>query len=101
MGILDRLFSGHGGGHGGGYGVPPGGYGNVPPPSAGGTVACPSCRAINAVGARFCQQCGTSLTPLSLCAVWYDLAGWGQILRAMRQNRRLNTEPRRPHGYPA
>lgn len=38
--------------------------------------------------------------PLSLCAVWYDLAGWGQILRAMRQNRRLNTEPRRPHGYP-
>ena len=71
MGILDRLFSGHGdghgGGHGGGYGVPPGGYGNVPPPSAGGTVACPSCRAINAVGARFCQQCGTSLTP-SVCA---------------------------------
>nr|WP_296339802.1 zinc ribbon domain-containing protein [uncultured Acidovorax sp.] len=30
-------------------------------------MACPSCRAANTPGARFCQQCGTSLTP-SACA---------------------------------
>ncbi|MBX9794123.1 MAG: zinc ribbon domain-containing protein [Burkholderiaceae bacterium] len=77
MGILDRLLGGHRGGghhggghHGGGYGAPPaGGYGNpspAPPPVVNG-VSCPSCRSINSPGARFCQQCGTSMAPAA-CA---------------------------------
>jgi RNA polymerase subunit RPABC4/transcription elongation factor Spt4 len=45
MGMLERLFGGHGGSrHGGGS-------------------ACPACRAVNGPGARFCQQCGGSMQP--------------------------------------
>lgn len=71
MGILDRLFGGHHGGghhgghHGGHYGnYGGGGYGNgAPPPSGNGGIGCPSCNALNAPSAKFCQQCGTSLVP--------------------------------------
>lgn len=69
MGILDRLFGGHGGGHGGHHGSHGGGYGGSPqggyPPPGGnnGAIGCPSCQALNAADARFCQRCGTSLTP--------------------------------------
>ena len=63
MSIFDRLFGGHqGGGHHGGahhgdrhgYG---GGYGSGGPPASGGGnagVACPNCKALNALGARCC-----------------------------------------------
>ncbi|EPK3140290.1 double zinc ribbon domain-containing protein, partial [Enterobacter cloacae] len=47
-----------------------GGYGSGGPPAGGwgnGGLACPNCKASNAPGARFCQQCGTSLVP-SACA---------------------------------
>lgn len=59
MSIFDRLFGGHqGGGHHGGahhgdrhgYG---GGYGSGGPPASGGGnagVACPNCKALNALG---------------------------------------------------
>ncbi|WP_315970475.1 zinc ribbon domain-containing protein [Variovorax sp. PAMC26660] len=73
MGMLERLFGGHGGGrHGGGGGHHGssggyGGYGNGAPPANGGGDggggACPACRTANAPGARFCQQCGTSMLP--------------------------------------
>lgn len=66
MGMLERLFGGHGGArHGGGHHGSQGGYGygrDAPPPPPGGS-ACPACRAVNAAGARFCQQCGTSMLP--------------------------------------
>lgn len=67
MGMLERLFGGHGGarhGGGGGHHGSQGGHGygrDAPPPSGGS--ACPACRAVNAAGARFCQQCGTSMLP--------------------------------------
>ncbi|RSZ32286.1 zinc-ribbon domain-containing protein [Variovorax sp. 553] len=64
MGMLERLFGGHGGSrHGGGghHGSRDGyGYGNGAPPVGS---ACPACRAVNAPGARFCQQCGGSMQP--------------------------------------
>jgi membrane protease subunit (stomatin/prohibitin family) len=79
MGMLERLFGGHGGArHGGGGGGrhgagsygghgDQGGYGNgAPPPNGGGGgagIACPACRTANAPGARFCQQCGASMQP--------------------------------------
>ena len=78
MSFLNNLFGGHHDGrHGGhhqhdhhdehydrgyGYRAPTNAYGNpVSAPPTG--VVCPSCRATNGVGARFCQQCGTSLVP--------------------------------------
>ena len=73
MGILDRIFGGHGGGHGGshghgsshGHGGPSShDWGRNPAPSASG-ITCPQCKAINPNGARFCGQCGTSLVPAS------------------------------------
>jgi membrane protease subunit (stomatin/prohibitin family) len=45
-------------------GFPGGGQGYGPP--GGGAapgVACPSCQAMNAAGAKFCASCGTSLAP--------------------------------------
>ncbi|MBI2747006.1 MAG: zinc-ribbon domain-containing protein [Burkholderiales bacterium] len=65
MSIFDKLFGGH---HGGGQGYG-GGHGRGGPPAGGwgnSGVACPNCKALNAPGARFCQQCGTSLA-LSAC----------------------------------
>ncbi|WP_435889073.1 double zinc ribbon domain-containing protein [Variovorax boronicumulans] len=66
--MLERLFGGHGGSrHGGGgghHGSQGGhGYGRDAPPLPPGGSACPACRAVNAAGARFCQQCGTSMLP--------------------------------------
>lgn len=68
MGLFDKLFSGH---HGGGRGHHGGnyrdsdhnrGYGdgsNIQRPA--NLIACPSCGGANQPGARFCQQCGTSM----------------------------------------
>ncbi|MEW5889500.1 MAG: zinc ribbon domain-containing protein [Pseudomonadota bacterium] len=73
MGILKHLFgnllggkAGHHGNyssghHGGGHGHH--GYPSYPPsgtPTAAG-AQCPSCGALTAAAARFCQQCGTAL----------------------------------------
>ncbi|MGB7421451.1 MAG: zinc ribbon domain-containing protein [Comamonas sp.] len=76
MGILDRIFGGHGGGHGSshghgnshGYGGSPSGHdwGRNPAPSSSG-IPCPQCKAINPQGSRFCSQCAASLVPAS-CA---------------------------------
>ncbi|MHB1248974.1 MAG: zinc-ribbon domain-containing protein [Polaromonas sp.] len=35
----------------------------MPPGGNNGGTNCPSCGALNAAGARFCQQCGTSMSP--------------------------------------
>ncbi|WP_342663602.1 double zinc ribbon domain-containing protein [Curvibacter lanceolatus] len=43
--------------------MPPGGV--PPPPPAVPRVACPTCRTANAPSARFCQQCGGSLTAMA------------------------------------
>lgn len=79
MSFLERIFGGHhggghhggghhGGGHHGGHHDSSHGYGNgVPPGGNNGGIGCPNCRVMNAPGARFCQQCGTSLTPAA-CA---------------------------------
>ena len=88
MGILDRLFGGHqGGGHHGGahhgdrhgYG---GGYGSGGPPASGGGnagVACPNCKALNALGARFFQQCGTTLVPSACTQCGTTLQAWAKF----------------------
>ena len=58
----DFRVAGYGGGYNDGYYG--GGYGNGAPPSGGnGGIGCPSCKTLNAPGARFCQQCGMSLVP--------------------------------------
>ncbi|AKA24991.1 double zinc ribbon domain-containing protein [Pseudomonas chlororaphis] len=64
MSFFERLLGGHHGRGHGGYqnghhgGHPGNGHGRRP---AG--PSCPDCGANNAAGARFCQQCGTSLHP--------------------------------------
>ena len=90
MGLLDILLRGHhgsyrhGGHHGdGGHHRPrydygwgqdgnaPGNCGHVPAPdttssppaSSAATIRCANCQTANGSGARFCQQCGTSLLP--------------------------------------
>ena len=78
MGFLERLLSGHGGGHhgkgmrrghggghhGNGYGDSGNGYGNPPaPPQSYARHPCPTCGVVGVNGARFCQQCGSSLVP--------------------------------------
>lgn len=95
MGFLDMLLGGyHGRKYLGGHhdddvhrrrrqGYDPGwGHGNVCdhgrdgrlpsrnaglPTEAGALLTCPSCRTANSAAARFCQQCGTALSPLN-CA---------------------------------
>lgn len=37
-------------------------------------VACPKCRAVNAAKARFCQECGTPLTPAKCASCGADIA---------------------------
>lgn len=75
MSFLDKLLSSMGNGHHGSSRS--GHHGNnrtypdnrppyQPPPSAGppfGGPQCSSCSAVNSAGARFCAQCGKSLTP--------------------------------------
>lgn len=70
MGIFEKLLRGMAGGHhGGARGGHHGGYGNTGPyPANSGPPAgpqqvpvCAGCGAANAVGARFCQQCGATL----------------------------------------
>lgn len=78
MGFLERLLSSHGGGHhgkgmrrghggdhhGNGYGDSGYGYGNpVTPPQNYAGLTCPACGVVSMQGARFCQQCGSSLVP--------------------------------------
>jgi RNA polymerase subunit RPABC4/transcription elongation factor Spt4 len=68
MGMLERLFGGHGGsrhggGNGGGHHGSRGGHGNGSGMPPGGGNACPACRTVNAPGARFCQQCGGAMAP--------------------------------------
>lgn len=65
MSIFDRFFGGHhrgGGGHHGGADHHGGGYGQGSLGVGGPAMACPKCRSINVASARFCQQCGNSLT---------------------------------------
>lgn len=67
MGILKKLLGGEfGGGHHGRRSSHGGhhGYRDQAPAALNG-VGCPNCRTLNAQGARFCQQCGTSLAPNS------------------------------------
>ncbi|WP_231586622.1 double zinc ribbon domain-containing protein [Cupriavidus basilensis] len=56
---------GHGGGnHGSGYGDSGHRYDNPPaPPQNYAGLTCPICGVVSAQGARFCQQCGSSLVP--------------------------------------
>ena len=74
MGFLERLMGSHSGGHHGGgseHGRRGGhhdgggsyGYGNPLPPQSPAGVHCPNCGTVSAQGARFCQQCGSSLAP--------------------------------------
>lgn len=65
MSFLDRIFGNHHGEHHDSrHGSHGGGYGNgMPPRGNNGGIGCPNCRVLNAPGARFCQQCGTSLVP--------------------------------------
>ena len=80
MGFWEKMLGGHHGGgrHGGGHGGSHDAWGRdnrhgsyddqsghgMPPSASSSTGApCPQCRAANAQGARFCQQCGTSLMP--------------------------------------
>jgi len=89
MGFLEKIFGGHhGGGHGdrqrqghggssrahghndGNSNTPPSsdsawGRSSQPLPPAATLQACGACNATNEVGARFCQQCGTSLLPIT------------------------------------
>lgn len=68
MGFFNKLFSGH---HGGGRGHHGGhyrdsdhnrSYGNgYNTPRPANLVACAICGCANQPGARFCQQCGTSM----------------------------------------
>ncbi len=67
MSFFDRLFGGHGGGHGSGHRAEThdphhgGAYANRPP--GGGGISCSTCRALNPMDAKFCQQCGNSTQP--------------------------------------
>ncbi len=66
MGMLERLFGGHGGSRhasGGNHGSHAGHGGGSVAPAGGGGIACPACRAANVPGARFCQQCGGPMLP--------------------------------------
>ena len=76
MSFFDKFFggnhggNGHGGGHGNGHGghsdhsAQNGNYGNGPPQGIQSNgVACANCRVLNAAGARFCVQCGSSMAP--------------------------------------
>ncbi len=70
MGFLERmlgnLMGGKFGSHHGGYrGGHHSGYPEYPQgstPGGGGGIRCPKCGSANADAARFCQQCGTSLS---------------------------------------
>lgn len=77
MGLLKSLLGGgHHGGHHGynrGHGGPVYDAG-VPAASALAGAACPSCRAMNATGARFCQNCGASLAPRACTQCGTNLA---------------------------
>ena len=48
-------------------GIPPGENAGRSPSGNANAVNCPSCQAANGNGARFCNQCGTSLIPVK-CA---------------------------------
>lgn len=60
---------GHGWGHSGGFpercnnGMPSGSSEGARPGDFSETAICPSCQTLNGNGARFCQQCGTSMLP--------------------------------------
>ncbi|WP_204735907.1 MULTISPECIES: double zinc ribbon domain-containing protein [Hydrogenophaga] len=65
MSLWKTLLGGHHGSRHGSYGHgAPSRDSNRPvsEPAVAG-VACPACREANANGARFCQNCGTSLRP--------------------------------------
>ncbi|WP_318036359.1 zinc ribbon domain-containing protein [Cupriavidus pinatubonensis] len=70
MSILEKLFGHHGGSHGRHHGTSHSnanyGYSGAPSPLAqNGGMNCSGCGAASTAGARFCQQCGMSLTPSS------------------------------------
>nr|WP_258875772.1 zinc ribbon domain-containing protein [Paraburkholderia sp. BL27I4N3] len=45
-----------------------------PSPTSSAGASCPQCRTANAQGARFCQQCGTSLMPATCGACRASIA---------------------------
>lgn len=64
--LVRNMMGGHHGGDRSGGGHHGGSRQNYGGPSAGapsGGPACAKCGAANAVDARFCQQCGTSMDP--------------------------------------
>ncbi|WP_354677266.1 zinc ribbon domain-containing protein [Cupriavidus plantarum] len=81
MGFLEKLLGRHGGGHHGNVGKHGSrsghysgghdGYDRGYGPQSGAPItgrtgqSCSNCGTIGAQGARFCQQCGSSLMPLS------------------------------------
>lgn len=78
MGFFEKLFGGHhgGGSHGGGHGGSHGGHhgsrgtnyeNGAPPVGNNGGISCRNCAALNVPTARFCLQCGTSVTPAAQC----------------------------------
>lgn len=67
VGILKRIFGGHGGQHDGGHHGSHGGNNYRSGPLSEGGISCPDCRALNELNARFCQQCSASLVTAS-CA---------------------------------
>lgn len=102
MGLFDMLLGGHHGGkrHGGhhddddhhrrrqaydpgwGHGNCDNGSGSHPPPRNAGLppetsapLVCPACRTANGATARFCQQCGSSLTPAQCAQCGSQVSG--------------------------
>lgn len=67
MGFIRKLLGDHRGGGGHHGGNKHGGYGSsglgYNQGGVGAGPSCPKCRAVNGAGAKFCQQCGTALTP--------------------------------------
>ncbi|WP_347403473.1 zinc-ribbon domain-containing protein [Pseudomonas piscis] len=58
MGFFKRLLMGH---HGNGHAGSQGGHHGSRVNPLGTGSPCPQCRAMNAPGARFCQQCAAGL----------------------------------------
>lgn len=72
MGFFERLLSGHHGSrHHKDSGYHDSDYGHRRRPYEApreASVACASCRALNPMNARFCQQCGGAVTRAASCA---------------------------------
>lgn len=83
MGILNRLFGGHGGGdHRGGFRGPPSiGYGNPPSRPVISGVSCPDCLITNAPEARLLSAVRFLIGSGLVHEVQRNLAGRGQVLR--------------------